>query len=88
MDDDPVLRSLGAQLERDDPDLAALLSGGTERTHRGHPWWLLFLAVPLVFGAALWLGPAVLGVTALVLGLAAPLVVAFWCMGRDDPSGG
>ena len=27
MDDDPVLRSLGADLERDDPALAALLSG-------------------------------------------------------------
>ena len=27
MDDDPVLRSLGAELERDDPELAALLTG-------------------------------------------------------------
>src|SRR3954454_19647935 len=30
MDDDPVLRALGAALERDDPRLAALLSDGSE----------------------------------------------------------
>jgi hypothetical protein len=88
MDDDPVLRSLGAQLEHDDPRLAALLSGGRTRPPRARPWWLLFLAVPLVLAGTVWLGPAVLGVTALVLGLSAPLVVGLWCLGRDDPPGG
>ena len=44
MDDDPVLRSLGADLERDDPALAALLSGRPAHRH-SHAWSLLLVAL-------------------------------------------
>jgi hypothetical protein len=84
MDDDPVLRSLEAQLEHDDPRLAALLTGLDARPHPRRAWWLLLLVVPLLFAGTVQFGPAVLGVTAMVLGLAAPLVVGLWCLGRDD----
>ena len=44
MDDDPVLRALGADLERDDPALAALLSGPVHAAPRGTPWSWTILA--------------------------------------------
>jgi hypothetical protein len=94
-DIDPVLRSLGAELERDDPDLAALLSGTAPTPlPAAHPHaglWLT-LAVPLLalpLLAALLLLPSrvTLGVTAMLLILASPLAVCWLCaeVDRADP---
>jgi Protein of unknown function (DUF3040) len=78
MDDDPVLQELGAELERDDPALAAMLRGEA-RPHHRHvlAWILLALAVTLV---GVLLAPAVtLGVLAMLLVLASPLLACWWC---------
>jgi len=82
MDDDPVLRSLGADLERDDPALAALLTGDRPPGHRAA--WLL-LAFPLLI-PALWL-PAhvVLGALALLLILSTPVLVVWFCTADPAP---
>ena len=75
MDDDVVLRSLGADLERDDPRLAALLSGTDRpRLHRSHAWgWLL---LPLT---------AAVGVLVILLAVAGPLVGCYAAFGSDGP---
>jgi hypothetical protein len=85
MDDDPVLQELGAALERDDPALAALLSGPPAAArHQGHAlaWTLLAMSVvalPLV------LAPAVTsGVLAMLLVLASPLLACWWCAVPGD----
>jgi hypothetical protein len=77
MDDDPVLRELGAELERDDPALAAMLSGpGTPP--RGHGLALALLLTALV-GVGLLLAPAVtLGVMAMLMVIASPLLACWW----------
>jgi Protein of unknown function (DUF3040) len=89
MDDDPVLRELGAELERDDPELAALLSG--EVAHRHGHWMAWTLLALTVVGVGVVLAPAVtLGVLAMLLVLASPLVACWWCAIPDDgptPSG-
>jgi hypothetical protein len=85
-DMDPVLRSLGADLERDDPALAALLSGRKAR-HRHWPAWFL-LALPLLIPAFLLPARMVLGLLATLLILASPLVVLWLCAGTDDPATG
>ena len=78
MDDDPVLRELGAELERDDPELAALLSGAVTHRHGHRVAWTV-LAVTVV-GIALVLAPAVtLGVIAMLAVLASPLLACWWC---------
>ena len=83
MDDDPVLRELGAELERDDPELAALLSG--EVTHRNRHWMTWALLALTVVGVAVVLAPSVtLGVLAMLLVLASPLVACWWCAIPDD----
>ncbi len=85
MDDDPVLRELSADLERDDPRLAALLSGtpAPARRHRRLPWLLAMSAV-LVF--AMTVPPTVfLGVTTMIAVVCSPLVVCRWCAGQDLP---
>jgi hypothetical protein len=83
MDDDPVLRDLGAELERDDPALAALLSGpGTP--HHGHALAWTILAM-VVVGIALLLAPTVtFGVVAMLLVLASPLLACWWCAYPND----
>ena len=85
MDDDPVLQELGAELERDDPALAALLSGPpAARPHqrRGLVWTLL---ATLVVGVCLLLSPAVTsGVLAMLLVLASPLLACWWCAVPED----
>jgi hypothetical protein len=85
MDDDPVLQELGAELERDDPALAALLSGpaGAHPRHRhGLAWTLLAMTV---VGVALLLAPAVtFGVLAMLLVLASPLLACWWCAIPED----
>jgi hypothetical protein len=83
-DTDPVLRSLSADLERDDPRLAALLSGeGPLRPRRHHRAWLLVL--PLL--GALFLLPVTtaVGVVVVVLAVASPLV---GCLIATGPGGG
>ena len=83
MDDDPVLRELGAELERDDPALAALLSSSVT-PHHGHALAWTILAT-VVVGIALLLAPAVtFGVAAMLLVLASPLVACWWCAYPND----
>ena len=86
MDDDTVLRALSADLERDDPALAALLSGPpATRRHHATPWVLLVLTVVTV---ALIAFPTVtFGVLAMLLVLASPLVACWWCaLPGDGPT--
>jgi len=84
MDDDVVLRSLGADLERDDPRLAALLSGeGRPRLHRSHAWaWLL---LPLLGVLLLLPLTAAVGVVVILLAVAGPLVGCYAAFGSDGP---
>jgi hypothetical protein len=84
MDDDPVLRSLGEDLARDDPRLAALLDG-TEipHRHRARTVVVLLLVMPVLLTVALLVPPTVaLGATAMLLGIASPLVVC-WLAASD-----
>lgn len=82
-DGDPVLRALGEDLEREDPALAALLSGrAAARRHHPVAWALLALAV---IGLALIIAPGVtLGVLAMLIVLASPLVACWWCAFPTD----
>jgi hypothetical protein len=90
MDEDLVLRELSAELERDDPQLAARLTGpiggpiGGRRRRR--PWWLLLLLLgaPLLMGLFL-LDPAAFGTASMLLVLATPLIV---CWLLPPPTGG
>jgi hypothetical protein len=91
MDDDPVLRELAADLERDDPRLAALLAGSVDDHGRHRPWWLLiFLVPPLLMGLFL-VDEAVFGTALMLLVLATPLIVC-WLLtpptGRPTPGPG
>jgi hypothetical protein len=87
MDDDPVLQELGAELEREDPQLAALLSGPPTPPHRRHAvaWTVLAMVVA---GVAMLLAPAAtFGVLAMLLVLASPLLACWWCaMPNDGPA--
>ena len=92
--DDPVLRSLGADLERTDPELAALLSGGAPLDGlapvRGHHPAVRALVVVLVLGLALaaLLLPmrVVLGMAAMLLILAAPMAVCWLLETNEGPA--
>jgi hypothetical protein len=81
MDDDPVLRSLDAEFERDDPALAALLRG--HPAHRHSAAWLL-LVLPLLIPALLLPARVTLGFIAVSLILTSPLLVCWLCA---DPGG-
>ena len=86
MDDDPVLRSLDAEFERDDPALAALLRGHPAH-RRSRAWWLL-LVLPLLVPALLLPARVTLGVLATLLILGSPLMVCWLCAepeGRATP---
>jgi hypothetical protein len=83
MDDDPVLRELGAELERDDPALAALLSGAARPHHRHWMVWGL-LAVTVVAVGVVLVPTVTLGVLAMLLVLASPLLACWWCALPDD----
>jgi hypothetical protein len=85
MDDDPVLRSLGEDLERDDPALAALLSGRRTPRHRWSLAWLLLL-LPLLVAALLMSVRVTLGVMTMLLVLASPAVVCWMCAAVDGPT--
>ena len=75
MDDDPVLRSLAADLEREDPRLAALLDGRSSGRHHRAVWVLLAVSV-LALPLFLPLGQ-VLGVLGLLLVVGSPLAVCW-----------
>jgi Flp pilus assembly protein TadB len=82
MDDDPVLRRLADDLARDDPRLAALLDGGPSESRRRHgrTRLVLLVAVPVLVTLALLVPPTVaVGVTAMLLAIASPLVVCWMC---------
>jgi hypothetical protein len=80
-DMDPVLRSLSADLERDDPALAALLTG--HRLRRHSPVWVL-LAVPLLIPALLLPARITLAALAMLLILSSPLLVCWLCSAAED----
>jgi hypothetical protein len=86
MDDDPVLRSLADDLERDDPRLAALLDGRSRPRHHAGGWLLLvsgLLALPLF----LPLGK-VLGVLAVLVVVGSPLAVCWLISATEGPAPG
>ena len=80
-DMDPVLRSLSADLERDDPALAALLSG--HRLHRHSPVWVL-LALPLLIPALLLPARITLAALAMLVILSSPLLVLWLCSAAEE----
>jgi Flp pilus assembly protein TadB len=80
MDDEQVLRSLGDDLERNDPRLAALLS--EPRHHRFHPVVLL-LGLAVVAAALLLPITVAVGVVSLLLVVASPFAV-FWTWTATD----
>jgi hypothetical protein len=84
-DDDPVLRRLAEDLARDDPRLAALLDGSRPeaRPRRGRTRLVLLVTVPLLVALALLVPPTVaVGVAAMLLAIASPLVVC-WMVATD-----
>jgi hypothetical protein len=90
MDDDPVLRSLSADLERDDPALAALLSGRTppvqqHPAHRHSAAWLL-LALPLLVLLLLLPLRMTLGLLAMSLILSSPAIACWLCAATEGPA--
>ena len=87
-DADPVLRSLGEDLARDDPRLAAMLAGtAVPRRHRGRGLVTILLVTPALLTVALLLPPTVaLGAVALLLAVASPVAVWWLCDdGRPAP---
>jgi hypothetical protein len=83
MDDDLVLRSLGDDLERDDPRLAALLDG--RRRPRGHAGaWLLLAAALGALPLFLPLG-TVLGLLAILVIVGSPLAVCWLISATEGP---
>jgi hypothetical protein len=82
MDDDRVLQSLGADLARDDPALAALLS---ERQAQRHSRAWALLLVPLLVPALLLPARITLGVLALLLILSSPVLVAWLLVESPTP---
>ena len=91
MDDDPVLRALGEELAREDPDLAARLSAGpgtrVRPPGRG-ALWLVVLGAVVGVAAPLLIGPAAFGVMALLVLFGCPFAVSRWLpavpAGPDD----
>ena len=89
MDDDPVLRSLGEDLARDDPRLAALLEGVDTPDRRWGPPRLLavLLLGSILLTVALLVPPTVaLGATAMLLAILSPLAVCWLCTAGDRPA--
>jgi len=79
MDDDALLHEIGADLEHDDPRLAAYLDGRARSPRRHVLAWLFVLLFLPAFAVPLVLAPTVtLAVTAMLMGAAAPLVVCWW----------
>jgi len=87
MDDDRALRQLAAELEREDPRLAARLTGPADDAHRDEPWWILLLAGAPLLMMLFLLNETAFGAAILVLALGAPLVVG-WLLGPPDGRAG
>jgi hypothetical protein len=91
MDDDPVLRELAADLEREDPRLADLLAGAVDEPQR-LPRWLLLLSLgpPLLMGLFV-LNEVAFGTATILLVITSPLIVC-WLLtpptGRPTPGPG
>jgi hypothetical protein len=91
VDDDAVLRALGEDLARDDPELAARLTAGpgtrTLPPGRGALWLVLLAAAGMVT-APLLLGPAAFGVMAVLVLIGCPFAFSCWLPapepGSDD----
>ena len=87
--DDAVLRRLAEDLARDDPRLAALLGDSPPETRprRGRARLVLLLVLPLLVTVLLLVPPTVaVGVTAMLLAIASPLVVCWMCVtDRTEP---
>ena len=81
MDDDAVLRALGEDLARDDPELAARLTAGpgtrTPPPGRG-ALWMILLAAAVMVTAPLLLGPAAFGVMAVLVLIGCPFAFSCW----------
>ncbi len=81
MDDDPVLRALGEELARDDPDLAARLAAGPcspARPPGRGALWMVLLGAGAAVAAPLLLGPAAFGVMALLVLIGCPFALSCW----------
>ena len=79
MDDDAVLRALGEDLARDDPDLAARLTAGPGvriRPPGRGVLWILLLGAVVAVGVPFLVGPAVFGVMALVVLVGCPFMIS------------
>ena len=87
MDDDPVLRELAEDLERDDPRLAALL--GESAHARRHVGAWLVLALPLVaLGLLLLPVTTALGLIAVLAIITSPLAACWLISNGDGPVAG
>ncbi len=86
-DGDAVLRSLGEDLARDDPRLAALLDGSAPVPPRrtGRITLVLLLTTPLVTLALLLAPTVTVGSLAILLAVAAPLAVCWLCAEDRQP---
>jgi hypothetical protein len=86
MDDDPVLRSLAEDLERDDPRLAALLGDPTAVRRHTRAWFLL--ALPLLAVALVLPVGVMLGMLAVLAIVASPLAACWLLSNGDGPVAG
>jgi hypothetical protein len=88
MDEDPVLRALGEDLSRDDPDLAARLAAGPSAggtpPGRGLLWGLIAVVAGGVLAPVVF-GPVAFGVLGVLVLLAGPIAVAVWALPPADP---
>jgi hypothetical protein len=83
MDDDPVLRLLADDLERDDPRLAALLDGRS-RGHGHRGLWLLLASAVLALPLFLPLG-TILGLLSILVVVGSPLAVCWLIDTTEGP---
>ena len=85
VDDDPVLRALGEDLARDDPDLAARLTAGPCPWHPGRgALWLVVLGATAAVAAPLLIGPAAFGLMAILVLVGCPIAVSRWAPATED----
>jgi hypothetical protein len=87
VDDDSVLRALGEELAREDPDLAARLSAGPGTRARppgSGALWLVVLGAVVGVVAPVLIGPAAFGVMALLVLVGCPFAVSRWLPPAPD----
>lgn len=86
MDDDPVLRVLGEDLARDDPDLAALLTTGPCPGQPGRgALWAVVLGATAAVAAPLLVGPVAFGLMAVLVLVGCPVAMSRWLVTTEDP---